>query len=94
MTLMIHLSPETESRLKELAAQRGKDVPAFVHEVLERLAGEANGARPRPARTLDEVLAPVREEFERSAMSEEELTDFLTGLRDEVRREKHLRKLP
>jgi hypothetical protein len=41
-----------------------------------------------PGVMLDEVLAPVREEFERSGMTEDELTQFLTEVRDEVRRDK------
>ncbi len=46
---------------------------------------------PRP---IDEILAPVRREFEESGMTEEELTSFLTQVRDEVRQEKRARKDP
>jgi hypothetical protein len=37
---------------------------------------------------VDEILGPVRREFEESGMSEEELAHFLTEVRDEVRRGK------
>ena len=48
-------------------------------ETLERAA-----TRP----SLDEVLAPLRDEFDRSGMSEEELTDFLEDAKHEARAER------
>jgi hypothetical protein len=41
---------------------------------------------------VEEILAPLRREFDESGMSEEELVGFLTEVRDEVRREKRARK--
>jgi len=46
------------------------------------------------SRPLDEILEPVRREFEESGMTEEELTRFLSQVRDEVRQEKRARKDP
>ena len=40
------------------------------------------------SKQIDELLKPVRREFDQSEMSEEDLVRFLTGLRDAVRREK------
>jgi hypothetical protein len=44
-------------------------------------------ATPAPI-AVDEILGPVRREFEENGMSEEELAHFVTEVRDEVRRGK------
>ena len=101
MTLTIDLSAETQQKLETLAAVRGQDVPGFVHELIERVAQAAEHMEKEKrashiaglGNALNEVLRPVREEFETSGMTEEELTHFLTDLRDEVRREKRSRKV-
>jgi hypothetical protein len=74
-------------------------VDNFVRQLVEKEVLGVNGG-PRtstpspspagadPGTTLDEVLAPLREEFERSGMTEEELKDFFTEVRDEVRAER------
>src|SRR5262249_17054596 len=102
MTITIKLPPETEQKLRERAAASGQTVDTYVGQLVEReLLGVASGERastppapaaPSPGKPLDEVLAPVRTEFERSGMTEEDLTRFLTEVRDEVRREKRARK--
>jgi hypothetical protein len=51
-------------------------------------------ARPRPSKSLDELLEPVHREFEDSGMSEDELVWFLTDVRDEVRKARRARKRP
>jgi hypothetical protein len=67
MPLSVPITPETEARLKAKAAA-GLDVETFAARTLERVA-----ARP----PLDEVLAPLRAEFEASGMSEEHLAELL-----------------
>ena len=56
---------------------------------------EPDHAAARPPRIvqkyLNEILESVRREFDESGMSEEELVRFLTGVRDDVRREKAAR---
>jgi len=106
MTVTLQLPPETEQKLRERAAQSGQSVERFLRQLVEREIRGGNGSQapsasspatlsaPPPAASLDEILAPVREEFERSGMTEEELTAFLTEIRDEVRREKRARKVP
>jgi pantoate kinase len=66
--LKVRLGTEASTRLKERAAASGKEVAAYAAELIE-------DAVKRPS--LEEVLAPVREQFARSAMSEDELSDFL-----------------
>lgn len=103
MTLTIDLPADTESKLRRRAAEEGQDVIAYVHRLIEK---DVQGAKParadRPGATgvapapwgtkIDEILAPVREEFERSGMTDEELEQFLVEVRDEVRREKRTRR--
>ena len=68
MALSVHITPETEAQLKAKAAAAGLDVETFAARTLERVA-----ARP----PLNDVLAPLRAEFEGSGMSEEQLVDLL-----------------
>jgi len=49
MNLTIELKPETEAKLKEQAAQRGKDPQAFALEALEeKLSAEMSGPAMLP----------------------------------------------
>lgn len=101
MTLTIQLPPEVEAKLRDRAAQRGLAAEVYARKLIEQGlngsqevsgAGQPAGA-PHAGTTLDEILAPVREEFEQSGMTEEELTQFLTEVRDQVRREKRERNV-
>jgi hypothetical protein len=58
-------------------------------------ADETDAAtQPQRSRPIDEILEPVRREFAESGMTEEELTSFLTQIRDEVRQDKRARENP
>jgi hypothetical protein len=48
----------------------------------------ASASTAPPSTPVDEILDPVRREFDESGMSEEELAHFLTEVRDQVRRGK------
>ena len=89
MTVTINLSPDTEKKLRELAARSGKDVPAYLEELVEKEVQDAsNGRASTPVHggmSLDEILAPVRKEFEESGLSEEELEQLVTESIQEVR---------
>jgi len=76
MVLSLSISPEAEAKLKERAAAAGIDVSTYATRALERVA-----TRP----SLDEVLAPLRAEFDRSGMSEDELTELLEQAKHEMR---------
>ena len=76
MVLNVPISAEAEAKLKAKAQAAGVDIATFAARTLERVA-----ARP----SLDEVLAPLREEFDRSGMTEEELTDLLEEAKHEMR---------
>jgi hypothetical protein len=49
-------------------------------------------AAGRPATALDQVLAPFRKEVEESGMTDDQLQEFFTDVRDEVRSEKKSRR--
>jgi hypothetical protein len=83
MVLSLSISPETEAKLKAKAAVAGVDLATYAAKTLERLA-------ERPS--IDDVLAPLRAEFERSGMSEEELTQLLEQTKHQSRAEQHSRK--
>ncbi|MFI5453826.1 MAG: hypothetical protein ACHRXM_00075 [Isosphaerales bacterium] len=97
MTITLSLAPETERKLHEHTAANGQTVEGFIRGLLEEVVGDDgthSATLPQRSRPLDEILEPVRCEFEESGMTEEELTRFLSQVRDEVRREKRARKVP
>ena len=79
MTLVLELKPEIEKALRKKALANGKDFQYYVMETLERQA-----LKP----SLDEILAPVRQDFEESGMSEDDLNVFIDDLREKVWQEK------
>jgi hypothetical protein len=68
MTLAIPISAEAERRLAEKAKAAGVDLPTFVSHLLEAEAG-------RP--TLVELSGEVFENFKRTTMTDEELSERL-----------------
>jgi len=102
MTITISLGRDTEKKLLQAAAETGQTVESYVGQLVERevqSGGQRASTPPSPpaarasGTTLEDILAPVHDEFERSGMTEEGLTQFLTETRDEGRREKRARKL-
>ena len=79
MTITIDLPSEVETALQEKASADGKDIQNYIEELLKKQA-----LRP----SLDEILAPVRKDFEESGMNEEDLNEFFDDLRDKVWQEK------
>jgi len=78
MVLNVPISPDVEAKLKAKAAEAGVDVRTFVALTLERAA-----SRP----STDEILAPLRAEFEASGMGEAELIELLETAKHEMRAE-------
>ena len=83
MTLSIPITPDTEQRLKAKASAEGIDLTTYAARALERAA-----SRP----TIDEVLAPLREEVENSGVTEEQLTGLLEEVKHEQRAQRQGRK--
>jgi hypothetical protein len=90
MSLTITLPPKTEQALRQRAEESGLAPDALARLLIEQgLNGGQEVSQRRPAgAALDEVLAPFRQEVEESGMTDDELRDFLTAVRDEVRSEK------
>jgi hypothetical protein len=81
MTLSISLSAEVEARLKERAAGAGEDPTVYASRIIEQ-------AVRKP--TLEEILAPVRAEFESTKMTDDQLSDLLEEAKHDGRRERRL----
>jgi len=79
MTLTISLSPEAEAKLRQRAAAEGKDPVVYASRIVEQ-------AVSRPS--LDELLAPVREEFAASGTTDEELVQQITDGRVVYRKQR------
>ena len=80
MTLEIIISPDAEAKLREKAAAVGEDISSYAAGVLERSA-------KRPL-SLEEISGPIAQEFRKSGMTEDELTELLESAKHEMRREK------
>jgi hypothetical protein len=76
MTLAVPLSAEVEAKLRERAAAEGKDPAAYASKVLEQAV-----ARP----SLDELLAPLRQEFASSGTNDQALVEQITEAREAYR---------
>ena len=79
MHITISLPSEVETALLEKASANGKNIQNYIEELLKKQL-----LRP----SLDEILAPVRQDFDESGMSEEDLNGFFDDLRDKVWQEK------
>jgi hypothetical protein len=95
MTITIRLSPETEVKLRQCAAQTDQTVEQFVERLVERVVHRVNGGQPSDTATAvhgtlpsDEALAPFRRDVAESGMTDEELLEFFEEMREEVYREK------
>jgi len=69
MRLNINISSKAEKKLKKRAAAHGKELSAYASEIIEEVA-----TKP----TLEELLQPLRKEFESSGISEEQLVEQIT----------------
>ena len=79
LVVTLRISEQTHAKLAEQAANSGQDISAVASDLVERAI-----ARP----TLDEIMAPVREQVAASGMSDEDLDNFLHGELEAHRREK------
>ncbi|MGB7156443.1 MAG: hypothetical protein WBD40_00170 [Tepidisphaeraceae bacterium] len=83
MTLNLSISEQAEAGLKARAAAAGMAPEAYAARLLERHIAKM---------TIDELLAPVRAEFEASGMTEDELVELLEAAKHEMRAEQRGRK--
>jgi plasmid stability protein len=85
MILTIELPEVVERQLAERAGHEGKTVETLARELIEKAIA--------PEKTLDEILAPFREEFAQSGMTEAEWDVLIEEAREEVWQEKQGKKL-
>jgi len=94
MTISISLRPDEELELSERARQSGREVEEYIHDLIRKdLTG--TGAREttgESSQSIDQILAPIREGFAQSGMTEEEVMAHFHEVREEVRRERPTRK--
>jgi gamma-glutamyl:cysteine ligase YbdK (ATP-grasp superfamily) len=83
MVLTLAISEEAEARLKAKAAVAGLDATALAAELLEQAVAR---------RSVDELLAPVRQQAADSGMSDDQLDDFLRENLQAVRAEQKARR--
>ena len=76
MTLRIDISPEAEAKLRERAASIAQPIEQMAARLLE-------DAVRRPS--LDELLAPVRAEFEATGMTDDQLAELLEHAKHDLR---------
>jgi hypothetical protein len=79
VTLSLNISPEIEAKLRQQAAVSGEPLEVYAAKVL---------AQAIVAPTIDELLAPVRNEAIASGMSEDELMNFGHELLRKTREDK------
>ncbi len=80
MVLSLSISSEAEAKLRAKATAAGLDLETFAARHLERMAS--------PPKTLREISGPIAEQFERSGMSEGELSEFLEAEKHAMRVER------
>lgn len=80
MSVVLELKPEIEEALQKKAKANGFEINLYVEKLIEKDIDRT--------KTIDEILAPVRQEFEESGMTEDELDEFIKEIREEVYQEK------
>jgi len=91
MTLTLKLPPETEKKLHERAAEAGQSVEGLALRLIEEALGVNGGqASKEAAKTFDQILAPVRQGWKESGLSDDQVDqlfdDTLTKIRAEKRK--------
>ncbi len=76
----IDLPIEVKTALERKA--KGQDIKTFIQTIIRKQA-----LRP----SLDELLAPVRQEFDESGMNENDLDVFMNSVREKARQDKQSR---
>ena len=79
------LTSETLAALNTLAVQKGKSAAEFVREMIE--------IEVLSTKSFDDVLAPIRQGFAESGLSEDELDALFREAREDIYRERqHLQQ--
>ena len=88
MIITVDLAPEVESKIKLQAAGNGVPMDAYVKTLIEEAAARHERIAALAVKPFDEILAPVREGFAASGLSEDEIMAMFAEARDEIQQEK------
>lgn len=80
MVLSLSISPEAAANLKAKATVAGVDVETYAARYLELMAS--------PPKSLKEISGPIADDFARSGMTEDELSDLLEAAKHAMRAER------
>ena len=92
MTITLELLPDTQRKLETLATRSGQDVPGFLHGLIEKTVRDSSPAILPAEKPMDEILAPFRQGFDESGISEEELTILMDEELKAVRAERKAKR--
>ena len=92
MTITIELPSKTEEKVKLQALKDGVKIEDYIRLLIEEASEKRERIEKESEESFAEILAPIHKEFEESGMNEEELTEFLEELREEVWQEKQRAK--
>jgi hypothetical protein len=85
MTIEIALTPEEERKLTELARTCGTDPATHAHDVV---AAYLSGASQSHGKSFADILAPIREGWHQSGMTDAEVDELFESELREARRER------
>lgn len=85
MTLTLELEPETEVAVRKRVGDNGSRLNQYVENLIRRDISRSE--------SLDERLKPVRDQFEKSGMTEDELDEFMNGVLKKVRAERREKRI-
>lgn len=88
MTITIDLPAEVEGKIKARALNDGLKIEVYIEQLIKEAVERRERIEKESEKSFREILAPIHNQFKQSGMSEEELTEFLEELREEVWQEK------
>lgn len=86
MTITIDLPPDVEASVKKQAANDGLPLEDYVTSLVQEGTQRRYRIDLLAEKPFDEILAPVRRNFEDSGMSDKELEGLFTRARKEASR--------
>lgn len=86
MTITIYLPPDVEASVKAQAAKDGLPLEDYITSLLREGTQRRDRIDLLAEKSFDEILAPIRRNFEDSGMSDKELDDLFTDARKEASR--------
>jgi hypothetical protein len=80
VSIVVDLPPDLQRRLADHTARMGVEPAKYVEVLIQRDLDSSS--------RLDQVLAPVRRQFEESGMTEDDLDELVEEAREEIWRER------